>query len=1015
MRPEEQAEYRQAIAGEIADWAEEARRRADPWWPAVERTPDYFDALVALAARPELNDHQRRVVHRVIKYLVSPLDLLPEFIYGPMGFREDLALIAAAVDQLTEALGADLLAACGFAADDPGLALVRKRAEADIEEDVRYHLHLLLEADSVAGDEELAQAAALASQPPAPAESPCPHTMVFAGPGTGKTYRLEMELCDLLLEQNVPPEQLLVTTFTNKAADELRVRVRRRLEAQRPEAEVNRIMQRLAISTIHAFCFRLIGEFHHHALFLKGAQSPMDETQRMLFLFRHGIGRLKLKPIYPHWKTRQRETPGWRPTDLFHFYAHVGEVYDFLSEDVVKGAEPALRHRYLQLIQEDSDDISVDERIIRTYPRYWRLVQEEGFLDHSMTLAYAEALLDDPQVRARVQARFRHVLVDEYQDTNPIQDRIFRAIAGRGGRVFAVGDDDQSIYAFRGADVRNATEFPQRWPGAVLDELDENRRSTGQLVAAAQALIRHNRVRHDKQLFTRNPDGVPPWRLEADWDALPAAVADALLRLKEDGAITRWDEAALLFRGLSERVPEYRAALDARGIPSALSGDRRFLGRPLVKGLMKTLAMVADDPDKITNRKRAHRPFFEALGWSDRGAMLERIRDWNRGVAEGRYDSLLELFYAIVNDTKALGEDVLLADLGHLSGFIAAAEAQLASPDLRKRLGYFLRYAEAAANSFTGPTPAADDAVQVMTIHKAKGLEFSVVVVADAVAERLPADFGENARDRLRRELAAIAPRLDPMEEERRVLYVALTRAERYALLATTPNDPSPFLEEFPCERFPAALPAAAAVKSFYDHSARGVPPLHLHHSGVYDYHFCPRRYLLADACGFASQVIAPVRAGQTLHRALEIYHRLKAEGEQVTVERRQLIFERAWVRPRDTKKAQKEYEQLFRVFEGYAGHWEREYDGRHARVIETEQPFFAYSLAYPDANPRLVVHYLKEDKTEEIRGRGPERIREELARTFEHIRSRHFPPQRKPALCRLCPVRFACAERVAR
>ncbi|HKK05467.1 MAG TPA: UvrD-helicase domain-containing protein [Gammaproteobacteria bacterium] len=1057
MHPEEQAEYRQAIAEEIAAWAEEARREGDAWWPAVERTPAWFDALVLLAERPELSDHERRIVHRVIKYLVSPLDLMPEFIYGPKGFREDLALIAEAVERLRASVGEAVLAACGFDKDDPGLKLVEARAEHDIEDDVRYHLHLLLEADAVAGDEELAHAAA-GSETEAPADNPGPHTMVFAGPGTGKTYRLETELARLLLEERVPAQQILVTTFTNKAADELRVRVRRRLAASEPETAVNHIMQQLAISTIHAFCFRLISEFHHHALFLKGAHAPMDETQRMLLLFRHGIGKLRLKDIYPDWQAEQRALSGWHPTDLFNFYAHVGEVYDFLSEDVVKGADKELRHRYLQLIQEEPEEGSVDERIIHSYPRYWRLVQEEGFLDHSMTLAYAEALLDDPQVRARVQARFRHVLVDEYQDTNPIQDRIFRAIAAKHGRLFAVGDDDQSIYAFRGADVRNATEFAERWPGAAVERLEENRRSTARLVAGAQALIRRNTIRQPKDLFTQNPEGVPPWRVEADWDALPEAVADALIRMKASGAFEHWDEVALLFRGLTGRVPLYRQALAERDIPSALTGDRRFLARPLVKGLMKTLAMVADDPEKITNRKRAHRPFFEALGWTDRAAMLEAIREWNEGVQEGRFETLLELFYTIVNDTSALGDDTLLPDLGHLSGFIAAAEAQLTSPDLKKRLKYFLRYAEAAAASFAGPVPQAEDEVQIMTIHKAKGLEFPVVIVADAVEGCLPAGFGENTRDRLRQRLAGLAPRLDPVEEERRVLYVALTRAERYALLATDPKSPSPYLKEFDNEPFPERLPEPSALKPFYDHAAHGVPPLHLHHSGVYDYHFCPRRYLLADACGFASQVIAPVRAGQTLHRALEIYHRLKADGEQVTPERRERIFERAWVRPRDTKKAKKEYEQLFGVFDTFAGQWEDEYDGRRTRVIETEQPFYAaegsgvlagkidlvrerddrleivelkfhqnpmmpdypskqlehYSLAYPDEHPRLVVHYLKENRMEEIHGREPEAVREELAHTFEDIRARRFPAQDKPALCRLCPVRFACAQRAS-
>jgi DNA helicase-2/ATP-dependent DNA helicase PcrA len=1056
MRAEEQAVYRQAIAGEIEAWAEEARRAGDPWWPAVERIPDYFDALIRLAARPELDDRQRRIVHRVIKYLVSPLDLMPEFIYGPVGFREDLALIADAVAKLSIELGDELLKDCGIPNEEPGLLLVRRHAEGELEDDVRSHLKLLLEADSVAGDEDLAQGLALPDAEDR-LEPPQPHTMVFAGPGTGKTYRLETELHRLLIEEHVPPAAILVTTFTNKAADELRVRVRRRLEAQPGSLDLERTLQQLSISTIHAFCFRLIVEFHHHALFLKGAFSPMDETQRMLFLFRHGIGRLRLKDIYGDWKAEQQQKQGWHPLDLFHFYHYVGCVYDFLSEDVVRGAAPGLRHRYLQIVQDPGGGRTVIERIIHSYPNYWRLVQEEGFLDNSMLLAYAEALLDDPQVRRRVQARFRHLLVDEYQDTNPIQDRIFHAVAGRGGRLFAVGDDDQSIYAFRGADVRNATEFPRRWPGTVLERLEENRRSTAQLVSAAQQLIRHNVTRQPKDLFTRNPEGVPPWRLEARWEDIPDRLAGLLLRLKAGGAITRWNEVALLFRGLTERVAEYRDALSRNDIPNILAGDRRFLRRPMIRGLMKVLEMIRDDEDKLSNRKRAHRPFFEALGWADRNAMLDQIRLWNRALRAEKYDSLLALYYGILNDTKALTAEALLPDLGHLSAFIAAAEAQLTSPDLVKRLTYFLRYAEAAEGSFAGPQPPAEEAVQIMTVHKSKGLEFSLVIMADLVEGTLPAAFAENLRDQLGMELAGLAPRLDPVEEERRVLYVAMTRAERYLVLATAPDRPSSFLKEFSSETVPDVLPRIG-MKPAYARGGHGPPPLHLNHGEVYDYTFCPRRYLLADRCGFASQVIAPLRAGQSLHRALEIYHRLKRDGEQVSADRRRRIFERAWIRPRDTKKARKEFDQLHGVFENYAGRWEEAYRTRRARVIDTELPFYTalnagvltgkidlvrehddrleivelkynkndmlpgypdrqlehYSLAFPREQPRLVVNYLRDDQEQEIPGKDAESIRDQLAHTFEDIRGLKFTARPEKRLCRLCPVRFACAERVA-
>jgi superfamily I DNA/RNA helicase/uncharacterized membrane protein YkvA (DUF1232 family) len=729
MRREDREEFRASIAAEIALWAPQARRSRDPWWEAIERIPACYDCLFRLLDRPELDDAQRRVVHRVIKYLVSPLDLMPEFIYGAPGFREDLYFIALATERLGQALGPAVLAGCGLGADDAGLALARRLGEAPeqggLAEEIRRHLALLLEADAVAGDEELGRPGAeLTSRQERrllPAE---PHTIVFAGPGTGKTYRLESELERLLVDAKVPPEKILVTTFTNKAADELRVRIRERLAAHAGTLDVEPVLRQLTISTIHAFCFQLIRDFHHHALFLKGLYEPLDETRRMLVLFRHGIGALRLQPIHSDWRRAQYEAGRKYNNDLFHFYQYVGGIYDFLSEDVMAGVEQELRAHYLELIQESRDATTPDERIIASYPRYWQLVQDEGFIDHSMVLAYTEALLSDPQVRKRVQARYRHLLVDEYQDTNPIQDRIFHAMTGQSGRLFAVADDDQSIYAFRGADVRNATGFTERWPGSRLELLEENRRSTGKLVEASQALISRNRVRQLKALHTKNPPGEPPWRLEADADALPGAVADLLARLKAAGLVERWDEVALLFRGLTARVAKYRDALDTQGIPHALAGDRHFLRRPMVHGLLGVLEMLDGEADAIKPSKRKHKPFFQALGWDDPQRMIETIRRWHGEVHAGKHETLLGLFYAIVNEVALGGPPALLPDLGHLSGFIAEAEAQLTSPDLLKRLGFFLSYATAAADGFTGPDTPEEHALCIMTIHKAKGLEF---------------------------------------------------------------------------------------------------------------------------------------------------------------------------------------------------------------------------------------------------------------------------------------------------
>lgn len=1048
MDEAERAEYRESIAAEIQDWAPDADPD-DVWWPLIERVPDWFDGLVSLAGDDALNGQQRRVVRRVIKYLISPLDLRPEFIYGADGYREDLALIAWCVAKLSGELGSERLSQHNLEPESSYWHEVEARAEADLGEDLCAHLKSLLTADAVAGDEDLGWTAVgkdmLVAPPPEPVHGE--HRIVFAGPGTGKTWRIERELERLLLEEGVEPAHILVTTFTNKAADELRLRIHQRLR----ESDIGNpdvCMQHLSIGTIHGFCMNLISRFHHHALFLKGTFSPMVPTARMLFLFRHGRA-LHLHPIYQDWKAARKAEARWAPVDLFHFYEYAGEVYDFLSEDVLRNAEPGLRHHYLRLIR-DGGAHSVDERIIATYPDYWQLVQAEGYLDHAMTLAYAEALLDDPQVRSHVHATYSHVLVDEYQDTNPIQDRIFRALVGKSANLFVVGDDDQSIYAFRGADVRNATEFARRWPGASQEKLEENRRSTKALVhAAATQLIPRNRLRVAKNLHTNNPEGVPPWRLTAAGAELPRRLAGLLGQMKQAGAMNNWRDVAILFRGISKRVPSYRAALQDAKIPVVIDGDRHFLKRPVVKAFMEILKFIAANELNVTSRTRKHRDYFYAVGIDDKAAQDEMVAAWHQRLHAGEYDTLLDVFYSIMRDSGALQAEAILADMGHLSSFIAEAEDQLTSPDVGKRLSWFNSYADTAAGALEGPGEDDEDAVHIMTIHKSKGLEFAAVVIADVMEGTLPAGFPEDLRTRLRRELAGIEPHLDPVEEERRVLYVGMTRAKDYLILTTAPGQESPFLAEFGQVEAPAVIPQWA-------HASRRParePPLHAHHSAIYNFYFCPRRYLLENRYGFAGRVIAPLRAGQSLHRALEIYHRLDRDNEHITPERRERILERTWVRPRGKREAVKEWQELIDVFNTYANRWERDKADRHLKTLEVERPFYTaqgrgvltgridmvrerdgrveivefkyhknpmlpdyptrqlehYSLAYPNEDIGLVVHYLKDDKQEDIARRDPDPIRAELDGVFRQIMDREFDPTPHRRTCGLCPARFAC------
>jgi hypothetical protein len=330
-----------------------------------------------------------------------------------------------------------------------------------------------------------------------------------------------------------------------------------------------------------------------------------------------------------------------------------------------------------------------------------------------------------------------------------------------------------------------------------------------------------------------------------------------------------------------------------------------------------------------------------------------------------------------------------------------------------------------------------------------------VVIIAEAVADRLPADFPEDPHSRLRRLLVGKEPWLSPLEEERRVLYVGMTRAERLVVLATTPDAPTPFLEEFPHQPAPKELSKKATAElTRHQRPQKPLEPMHAPYTHLYNYSFCPKRYLLENRFGFAGRAIPALRAGISLHRALEILHRLARDGERITAKRLPQIFERSWVAPSKSKKAQKEYESIFGIFEGYAKSF---LDDHRIKVVDVERPFYVveragvltgkvdllrdcqgqrelvefkfsenplardypvkqlehYRLAFPDEELQLVVHYLRNGKPKTIEARPPEEVRAEIAYTLESIRARRFDATPGQGKCGICPVRFACADSV--
>ncbi len=618
--------------------------------------------------------------------------------------------------------------------------------------------------------------------------------LVLAGAGSGKTRVLTYRIAHLIEELGVPPWHVLAVTFTNKAAGEMRERVTR-LVGERAGS--------VWIGTFHSICARLLRQ-DAAAFGLDPRFTIYDEDDRLALVRRvlelHGIGEQTLAPRAAVAQISRAKNAMLDPQGLAR----------------QAGASPARR------------------QVAAVFATYQQELRRQNAFDFDDLLTeVAQQLGRHQEVLARYQERFRFLLVDEYQDTNRPQYVLCRQLAGARRNLFVVGDDDQSIYRFRGADIRNILDFQQDFPEAKVVRLEQNYRSTGRILAAANAVIRHNRSRMGKSLWTAAASGEPLVVVECDTDRVEAQyVVDRLRELVASGRYQPRDAAVLYRTNAQSRALEEE--LQRSGLPYAIVGGIRFYERKEVKDILAYLRLLANPADDTS--------FLRAIGAPRRGigeVSLQRLRaradaagvplwavveqleqaDELRGAA-GRG---LGAFRELLRELQAARQTEALPRLGQLvyerSGYqqmLAAEgtpEAEARAQNIAQLVAFMTEFAqtreEATLESFLAEVAlmapvdevrADANAVTLMTLHSAKGLEFAVVFMAGMEENLFPTSRAVQAGD----------DRPEEMEEERRLCYVGITRArerlhltyarQRYAFGSLLSAEPSRFLAELPRE-----------------------------------------------------------------------------------------------------------------------------------------------------------------------------------------------------------------------
>ncbi|HYG54304.1 MAG TPA: UvrD-helicase domain-containing protein [Burkholderiales bacterium] len=609
---------------------------------------------------------------------------------------------------------------------------------------------------------------------------PDEHALILAGAGSGKTRVLTTRIAWLIKGGRVTPAGVLAVTFTNKAAREMLTRV----GAMLPSASPSSLPRGMWIGTFHGLANRML-RAHHREAGLPAAFQILDSQDQLAAIKRLLKGMGVDEDRFP-------------PREVMYF---------------INGQkEEGVRSRDVTVTDENT------RRLAELYAAYDEQCQREGVVDFAELLLRSYELLKNNEIlREHYGQRFRHVLVDEFQDTNRLQYRWLKLI-GRSSCLFAVGDDDQSIYTFRGANVGNMQDFERDFRVKHVVRLEQNYRSHGNILDAANALIANNRNRLGKNLWTSAGQGEPLRVFEGESDMDEARwIVEEVRALERDG--TRLSQVAVLYRSNAQsRVVEH--ALFSQGIPYRVYGGLRFFERAEIKHALAYLRLIATPDDDNS--------FLRVANFPPRGIgarTIEQLQDAAKqqgkslmAVVDGKALSFRKLIDDLRAETQGLPlkelVEVVVAKSGLIEHYKTEREGADRIENLEELVNAAATFTEEARETESGEavdpltaflTHAAleagehqagegQEALQMMTVHSAKGLEFDVVFLSGLEEGLFPHEQSVTERDGL--------------EEERRLAYVAITRARRRLYLShaqtrmlhgqTRYNIPSRFLEEIP-------------------------------------------------------------------------------------------------------------------------------------------------------------------------------------------------------------------------
>jgi DNA helicase-2/ATP-dependent DNA helicase PcrA len=587
--------------------------------------------------------------------------------------------------------------------------------------------------------------------------------LILAGPGSGKTRVVTHRIAHLLRE-GIPARQIVALTFTNKAAEEMRTRVERLAPGEK-----------VWLSTFHRFCARLL---RSHGAY---------------------VGLPPNFSIYDVGDSRNVLRAAMKEAELDAIYTHdaIGSAISWAKNRMIRPDKYAVTMHH-----------TLGPAVERVYPRYQAKLLESQAVDFDDLLFHVAVLLNEhPEIRAELDERYRYVMVDEYQDTNQVQYKIARSLSHDYRNLAVTGDPDQSIYSWRGANVKNILDFEHDYPDAHVVRLEQNYRSSQRILRTASGFIAHNRRRKQKELFTENDEGAMV-QLARYGTHMHEATGIVERIAKEVEAGRRQPRDFAVFYRVNALSRPLEQMFRQRQVPFQLVGAVEFFQRKEIKDLLSYLMLLNNPRDEVALRRVINTPprgigpttidRLEAFAHEQRIPLIDAARQ--SGLSAHAAAPVRELLTAVLEKSgyrAALAESDDPSDedrLANIEELLTAAREFDAEHPEANSLEAFLE--QSCLVNDTDDWEFGGNAVTLMTLHAAKGLEFPVVFVAAVEEGILPHE--RSMED------------LDQIEEERRLLFVGMTRAReelhlslaRYREYRGRANyvSPSSFINELPTQ-----------------------------------------------------------------------------------------------------------------------------------------------------------------------------------------------------------------------